>query len=403
MSEAGKINILSQLFLNEELSKDNSRSLTERLSKAKKAGLQKLIIWSVRPEYLSSLVSICRGVGISPHLWYPMLADAPVDFDTDAFKIVRTLDDGRSEILESQKAGGEEFEFLCPNKVRQEEAFLSRFEEILGLADFDGVFLDRIRFPSPANGIGEMLTCFCDTCKEMSSATGSAFEEAVHGFVKKLGSKIGMDEVLETLKEFYRITGEFLEFRKSSVLQLLASYADRARNLGLEVGVDLFSPSLRNIVSQDYERISRHVDWMKPMVYCKTMGPAGLPMELLSLAKILVEQASRLSEREALEIIGELTGLLLPESFDEIRMEGIDQKNYELELNKIDQMNLNPVTRIFPGFEAVNLPPVCSVGLEEVRNYVDATLRKGHDGFVLSWDIRHISDAILEYVGDRFE
>lgn len=403
MSEAGKINILSQLFLNEELSKDNSRSLTERLSKAKKAGLQKLIIWSVRPEYLSSLVSICRGVGISPHLWYPMLADAPVDFDTDAFKIVRTLDDGRSEILESQKAGGEEFEFLCPNKVRQEEVFLSRFEEILGLADFDGVFLDRIRFPSPANGIGEMLTCFCDTCKEMSSATGSAFEEAVHGFVKKLGSKIGMDEVLETLKEFYRITGEFLEFRKSSVLQLLASYADRARNLGLEVGVDLFSPSLRNIVSQDYERISRHVDWMKPMVYCKTMGPAGLPMELLSLAKILVEHASRLSEREALEIIGELTGLLLPESFDEIRMEGIDQKNYELELNKIDQMNLNPVTRIFPGFEAVNLPPVCSVGLEEVRNYVDATLRKGHDGFVLSWDIRHISDAILEYVGDRFE
>ncbi len=187
------------------------------------------------------------------------------------------------------------------------------------------------------------------------------------------------------------------------MLQLLASYADRARNLGLEVGVDLFSPSLRNIVSQDYERISRHVDWMKPMVYCKTMGPAGLPMELLSLAKILVEHASRLSEREALEIIGELTGLLLPESFDEIRMEGIDQKNYELELNKIDQMNLNPVTRIFPGFEAVNLPPVCSVGLEEVRNYVDATLRKGHDGFVLSWDIRHISDAILEYVGDRFE
>ncbi len=297
MSEAGKINILSQLFFNEELSRDNSGSLTEKLSKAKKAGLQKLIIWSVRPEYLSSLVSICRGVGISPHLWYPMLADAPVDFDTDAFKIVRTLDDGRSEILESQKAGGEEFEFLCPNKVRQEEAFLSRFEEILGLADFDGVFLDRIRFPSPANGIGEMLTCFCDTCKEMSSATGSAFEEAVHGFVKKLGSKIGMDEVLETLKEFYRITGEFLEFRKSSVLQLLASYADRARNLGLEVGVDLFSPSLRNIVSQDYERISRHVDWMKPMVYCKTMGPAGLPMELLSLAKILVEHASRLSER----------------------------------------------------------------------------------------------------------
>ncbi|HPE54593.1 MAG TPA: hypothetical protein PK852_10825, partial [Mesotoga prima] len=72
-------------------------------------------------------------------------------------------------------------------------------------------------------------------------------------------------------------------------------------------------------------------------------------------------------------------------------------------LDKIVRMSLSPSVKVFPGFEAVNLPPVCSVGLEEVRNYVDATLRKGHDGFVLSWDIRHISDAILEYVGDRFE
>jgi hypothetical protein len=103
MSEAGKINILSQLFFNEELSRDNSGSLTQKLSKAKKAGLEKLIIWSIRPENLSPLVSICRDVGVSPHLWYPMLAATPVDFDTDAFKIVRTIDSGRSEILEPKR------------------------------------------------------------------------------------------------------------------------------------------------------------------------------------------------------------------------------------------------------------------------------------------------------------
>ena len=30
---------------------------------------------------------------------------------------------------------------------------------------FDGVFLDKIRFPSPANGLDEMLSCFCDHCR----------------------------------------------------------------------------------------------------------------------------------------------------------------------------------------------------------------------------------------------
>jgi hypothetical protein len=37
---------------------------------------------------------------------------------------------------------------------------------------FDGVFLDKIRFPSPANGLNEVLSCFCDHCRRAAAADG---------------------------------------------------------------------------------------------------------------------------------------------------------------------------------------------------------------------------------------
>jgi len=401
--EAGKARIFSQLFLNEEFTEVNSRLLKDKLTIAKKSGLERLMIWSVEPRFLRPVVSICRGAGVSPHLWYPLLADTPVNFDTSAFEVTGIIERSESEILDYQKAGGEEFKFLCPNRVGEAPAFLDRFEEIINLADFDGVFLDRIRFPSPANGIGEMLTCFCDTCKVKSHGLVSDFEKTFCAFIEELNTERISSEVLRTITEFRKTSTGFREFRISSVLNLLSEYSRKAREKGLEVGVDLFSPSLADFVSQDYGQISREVDWIKPMIYCKTMGPAGLPMELLSLAKTLMKLVPEFSEKEALKIISEFVGLAIPGSFDELTADGIDQSNFSLELDKIVRMSLSPSVKVFPGFEAVEIPPVCSIGTHEVKNYVETTLEKGYYGFVLSWDIRHIQDSTLEYVGDLIE
>ncbi len=80
-----------------------------------------------------------------------MLADTPVDFDTDAFKIVRTLDDGRSEILESQRQAVGSLNSSAPTSKAR--GGFSKPLKILGLlADFDSVFLDRIVFRHQPTG-----------------------------------------------------------------------------------------------------------------------------------------------------------------------------------------------------------------------------------------------------------
>ena len=40
-----------------------------------------------------------------------------------------------------------------------------RLRELHARYAFAGVFLDKIRLPSPANGVDEMLSCFCDHCR----------------------------------------------------------------------------------------------------------------------------------------------------------------------------------------------------------------------------------------------
>ena len=64
----------------------------------------------------------------------------------------------------------ETFRFACPNNPAVRHKALRRLRELMGRYAFTGVFLDKIRFPSPANGIDEVLSCFCDHCRREAKA-----------------------------------------------------------------------------------------------------------------------------------------------------------------------------------------------------------------------------------------
>ncbi|NLX34479.1 MAG: hypothetical protein GXY62_09205, partial [Thermotogaceae bacterium] len=81
MSLAERVKILSQLFLNEELTPDLADRLKRKLEKMKRLGLEALMIWSKDTDNLGRLASICAREGVSPYLWYPMLADTPARFE----------------------------------------------------------------------------------------------------------------------------------------------------------------------------------------------------------------------------------------------------------------------------------------------------------------------------------
>src|SRR5208282_1044735 len=118
------------------------------------------------PEVFRKFCDSDRPVG-DAFLWYGALSDIEGMEDSD---LVVNWRGERSRGWRgwAENGGGveETFRFVCPNNPSAREKTIRRLRELLARYDFAGVFLDKIRLPSPANGVDEMLSCFCDHCRD---------------------------------------------------------------------------------------------------------------------------------------------------------------------------------------------------------------------------------------------
>jgi hypothetical protein len=222
----------------------------------------------------------------------------------------------------------------------------------------------------------------------------------------KLSEAYSQVESVNDLKQIidhnYLEIKRFLDFREVQINKLALKFIDEAREKHLKVGVDLFSPSLARIVSQDYVQLSKMADWIKPMLYLKTMGPAGLPIELLSLIQIMKTGNNFLSESDVMELIQETIGLGLPENEEDLKNSGVAIHNFTTEIKKASANLANIHTDIYPGFEAVDFPPICSMDSKTLTRYLEEFRKNELNGFVLSWDISKIPESYFSLVGDFF-
>ena len=225
-------------------------------------------------------------------LWYSVLSDIDGMEDSD---LVMNWKGERSRGWGgwAEKGGevAETFRFACPNNPAAREKAARRLRELLGRYDFTGVFLDKIRFPSPANGIDEALSCFCDHCRREATAVDLDLDAVVKVLADRAielasigdGSRADAHSWLEKIASAAPILSRFLAFRSDSITRLVAELAEETRRVGRKVSLDLFSPSLAKLVGQDYRRLSRHCSWAKPMTYRIAKGPAGLRLEIPAL------------------------------------------------------------------------------------------------------------------------
>ena len=100
-------------------------------------------------------------------LWYSALSDIEGLEDSDLVVNWRG-ERSRGWGGWSEKGGEveETFRFVCPNNPAVRRKTVGRLRQLLARYDFAGVFLDKIRLPSPANGVDEMLSCFCSHCRD---------------------------------------------------------------------------------------------------------------------------------------------------------------------------------------------------------------------------------------------
>jgi hypothetical protein len=286
----------------------------------------------------------------------------------------------------------ETFRFACPNNPSVREKTKQRLSQLLQCYDFQGVFLDKIRFPSPANGADEMLSCFCEHCRRAAEGEGLDLDAVrivfADGALDANASSLnGSSPVqwLESIAVANPLLARFLAFRAASVARLVCELADECRRLGRSVSLDLFSPSLALLVGQDYHRLKGCCDWVKPMTYRLARGPAGLRLEIPALIEG-VAQSFRLDEARIVEWSARRAGFdqqMLRQTRDEAVPFPFMQAEIEAAVHA-----MSPVPVYF-GLELVSQPGVIDVKAADVIGMIQAGRAANADGLIISWDLLH--------------
>ena len=391
----------AQLVLGEaELKRFTVDGVLAALDLAAAAGIDAVIFWPARDESVDAPVrGRIRELGLASYLWLPVLADAGKDpaegeWTENAWGASGQGTLGRWDGLGK---GGETFLFACPRAENQLSAAVARCDR--ELPGYDGVFLDRIRYPSPANGPEMLFTCFCPRCRERDPGSGpwrerlrefrAGLESATDGGLERWGSLHGAWEAMRL--------GPWLDRRSGVIVEAVNRLAAVAMAMGKKVGLDLFSPALSRLVGQDYRRLGAMADWIKPMMYFRARGPAGIALEAACLARWIAGLNRSLSGQAVMRFVGNTLGLPVPPgSPGELEKTGLDEGLAEGELLRARKDAGCPV---YPGFECVRHPDFdFDIGEDGVKRYLRALAKA--PGVVMAWNILYTPEPFLKLVAE---
>lgn len=362
-----------------------------------------LLGWNLPEAILEVVVEETARAHVRLYRWQPLLTGDGAHFPRSDWQVI-----GMDSRPVKGFRGLPEFTFICPNKPAVREAVRARLQEVLS-PPYQGVFLDRIRFPSPSANPFSNLGCFCEDCcraaqeqegldlAELQHALGS-YRQAPGAIRDLIASLFGIfpadmpDTVARGLRTWYH-------FRSESIAQFIRLIREQASSKGMEVGLDCFSPSLTWMVGQDLEALAQVCDWIKVMTYAHAMGPAGLPFELMGMAAFLQDQDG-MSENGALAFLEELAGFPLPRTYQNLRRKGLPAAALVAEARRARGLGARP---LFMGLELVDLPGVCELKTDQIRRDWQAVLKAGVEGVVLSWDLWRMPLERLQLVSDILE
>jgi hypothetical protein len=151
---------------------------------------------------------------------------------------------------------------------------------------------------------------------------------------------------------------------------------------------------LTRMVGQSLRDLGKLVDWIKIMTYAHTLGPAGMPYEILGLADWLVHW-SGLTERNVLEFLGTEMGLRLPVSRDKLTNPGLSSLALQTAINQGVAASEAPV---LAGIELVDLPGITHLSAAQIRKDLQIVRVTGAAGLALSWDLFEMPKKYLELV-----
>jgi len=335
-------------------------------------------------------------------LWYNLLSDIP---DMQPSDLVVNWRGESSRGWAGWEAKGsdvrETFRFACPNNPQARQKSLAGISELLARYPFDGVFLDKMRFPSPANGIHEVISCFCNHCRQAAARSGLDLDAVAELFERgdlalprtASGGRKAAASWIDILFGPCSLAARFFRFRCDSINGLVAAVRDEVLRLRRTLALDLFVPSLASFVGQDYLTLSQYCAWAKPMTYRTAWGPASLRLEIPALAEGLAGMLQAPNgERAAPRLPGISAKAIATMKDDSVPLPIVTR-----EIAAAVQV-MEPVPVYF-GLELVRYPGVIEITTALVNDMVTAGRAGNAAGTIISWDIMHAPEDGIRALG----
>jgi len=356
-----------------------------------------LLGWGLPDTLTDACKAACERAGVPLYRWQPVLTGDGQFQPAEAWRTVG---------LTGERSAGfhdvAEFAFLCSNHPQAQDAVLAHMRAILHDGRYDGVFLDRIRYNSPALHPAREFGCFCTHCQRAAAREGLALEAVRAAVLRLLQTPSGVASFVAALFGQHEahaspevaLLRAFLDFRERSVTRVVQRIAAMASEQDKAVGLDCFSPTLTRMVGQNLAALGQHSAWIKIMSYAHTLGPAGIPFELLGLADWLCGEQGW-TEARALELLARAADLPLPNSRRALREQGLSPAALRTEVQHAKQAG---VSVVLAGIELVEVAGVTHLHPQQIAADLAALRSAEVNGLVLSWDLWDIPLAHLERV-----
>lgn len=340
------------------------------------------------------------------YLWYNLLSDYPgqnndqgiVDYHGNACKSWFGWDKKDKDEV------SERFRFSCPNNPDTRQKTLNALSNFLQMYPFDGVFLDKFRFPSPANGLDQTFSCFCSYCRAKADKQGldlAAVQEALRFWdFKDLAEPLEGRNWLEIVTSNKRLLQQFLKFRIESISELVKQVHELTTSLGIKLGLDLFTPAFADLVGESYSELSPYADWVKPMIYQYAMGPAGIRLETKAFIEGL-EREFGVSEDSFFSWTAVNLPWLTRDFYARVKNSHVPSDWIEQEIR--EAVRLMSSCPVYIGLECVSFPGVIDIRPNVAAKLFDEAYENGADGAVLSWDLMHMPLENLQKIKEHYD
>jgi hypothetical protein len=359
--------------------------------------VDKVIIgWSLNKDLYIKTKELLRKNNIELYLWLPVFSEVGLLYDSISSKDYKGTDIKAYNLQE-----GENFEFYCPSNKKNVFNFYDAYEKNFSDIDFDGIFLDKIRYGSFSNGIDSIFSCFCNECIDVYKQNGLDMEllKKEIDLLKRNDKNysnipFNIEKYSNGKYEFNNeIWDKFFEIKGDIIFKRVSEISDYFHSKGLKVGIDTFAPFIAYFVGQDIAKLQEVVDFNKSMMYRITQAPAGLPFEVDCLVNETTTNNFNISKANYLNIIG------VRDYSEKFPIEFVKK---ELDF-LADKSNCN----IYCGIEINRKVDIANV----YPDYIEENLSKLDDspieGYVLSWDLVSAPNdnikAVIDFLGKRGE